>query len=89
MVQDMRSYNLKYFPLKRSRDIYQMHMVSTCFTLRSHSYQIIKNKIAHTHIYYILCAYIHDIIHIFNVIYKYVIIYILISEVKVKSLSCV
>ena len=65
-----------------------MHMVSTCFTLRSHSYQIIKNKIAHTHIYYILCAYIiHDIIHIFNVIYKYVIIYILISEVKVKSLS--
>ena len=82
MVQDIRSYNLKYFPLKRSRDIYQMHMESIYFTLRLHSYQIVriahthKNKIAHTHIYYILCAHIiHDIIHIFNVIYKYVIIY--------------
>lgn len=58
MIQDIHSYNLKYFPLKRSRDIYQMHMESTCFTLRSHSYQIVKNKIAHTHIYITYCVHI-------------------------------
>ena len=64
MVQDIRSYNLKYFPLKRSRDIYQMHMESIYFTLRLHSYQIVriahthKNKIAHTHIYITYCVHI-------------------------------